>query len=265
MCAHRMADGQCQQSNQQCRLVASAGAKEAGEAVSSAYPPSEQPRYALQREGDLWHLTFEGREALLKHEQGIYYVAEMLGQPGEPVKKLNLAAKYSSPKSRRRGSIEVYDPATGKYDTPASVEPVHEAALATDDNAARRACQNRARELMETINDPTETERAKEEAREELEEITAHLSKESRPFRDPTKVAGDAVRNAIDRFLQTLLAPGGSTASAESVRRDFAEHLQRYLIIPSRRYAAPRARQARGDLAGCLLYDPPPGILWAVG
>ena len=63
----------------------------------------------------------------------------MLSRPGERVKKLNLAAKYSSPKSKRWGSIEVYNPAMGKYDTVASTEPVHEAALAADDNEARRA------------------------------------------------------------------------------------------------------------------------------
>ena len=265
MCAHRMADGLCQRLGRQCRLFGGAGAEEAGQAAPLGSPPSEQPRYALRRDGGLWHLTFEGREAFLKHEQGIYYVAEMLGQPGERVKKLNLATKYSSPKSKHRSSMEVYDPATGKYDIPASTEPVHEAALAADDDEARNAYKQRARELLETIDDPTETERAKEEAREELGEITAHLSQESRQLRDPTKGAGDAVRNAINRLLHSLAAPGGSAASPPSVRRGFAEHLQQYLIIPSRRYAAPGARKDRGDLTGCLLYDPPAGTFWAVG
>jgi hypothetical protein len=237
-----------------------------GPSPAGATPPQlpGRPRYALRRDGNLWHLTFDGQPAILKHLQGMCYVGEMLSRPGECVKKLNLAAKYSSTTSGCRGSVEVYDPGTGKYDTPATTEPVHEAALATDDAEARRAYKERARELLETIDDPTETERAKEEAREELEEITRHLGKECRQVRDPTKAAGDAVRNTIDRLLRTLLAPGSSGASSQSVRREFAEHLQRYLIIPSRRYASPRARKARGDLAGCLLYDPPEGIVWSV-
>jgi hypothetical protein len=188
----------------------------------------------------------------------------VLGQPGERVRKLNLAAKYSSPKSKHRGSIEVYDPATGKYDTPAGTEPVHEAPLAADDDEARNAYKATARELKDTLNDPTETEAAKAEAQEELEHITAHLSKDSRQLRDPTKAAADAIRSAIKKLLQNLSGPGGSTNSPHSVRRDFAEHLQRYLIIPSRRYAAPRARKARGDLTGCLLYEPPAGTSWAI-
>src|ERR1035441_7592063 len=170
----------------------------AGPAIPEQLRP-HQPRYALHREGSLWRLTFEDGRAILKHEQGICYVAEMLSHPRERVKKLNLAAKYSSPRSQGGSGIEIYDPATGKYEPPASMEPVHEAALAADDDEARRAYQARARELKETIDDPTETERAKVASREELEAIAAHLSKDSRTVRDPTKAAADAVRISIDR------------------------------------------------------------------
>jgi hypothetical protein len=188
----------------------------------------------------------------------------MLRYPGERLKKLSLAAKYSSPKSKGSSTVEVYDPVTGRYDTPACTEPVHEAALATDDREARRAYQERARELKDTIGDPTETEGAKAEAREELEQIIAHLSKDSRQLRDPTKAAADAIRSAIKKLLHNLLEPGGSAVSGHSIRREFAEHIQRYLVTPSRRYAAPTARKARGDLTGCLLYEPRAGISWAV-
>jgi hypothetical protein len=172
----------------------------------------------------------------------------MLSLPGERVKKLNLAAKYSSPKSKGSSGIEVYDPATGDYATPANTEPVHEAPLATDDNEARNAYKARARELKDTIDDPTKTETAKEAAREELEQITAHLSKDSRQLRDPTKAAADAIRSAIKKLLRNLLEPGGSSASSTAARKEFAEHIQRYLITPSGRYAAPGARKARGEL-----------------
>jgi len=239
-------------------------ANEVAQAAPLASPPSEPPRYALHRDGDLWHLTFNRGQAILKHERGICYVAEVLSHLREPLKKLNLAAKFSSPKAKARGSIEVYDPATGRYDTPASAEPVHEATLAADDNEVRKAYKERARELKDTLDDPTESEGAKQAASEELQAIIAHLSKDIRQFRDSTKEAGDAVGKAIKRLLDNLFEPAGSAASPHSVRRDFAEHLQRYLLIPSRRYAAPKARKARGDLTGCLLYDPPPGVFWTV-
>src|ERR1035437_10353909 len=234
----------------------------AGPAVPERLRP-DQPRYALHREGSLWQLTFDDGRAILKHEQGICYVAAMLSQPRERVRKLNLAARYSSPRSQG-GGIKVYDPATGKYEPPASMEPVHEAALAADDEEARRAYQARARELKETIDDPTETERAKVGAREELEAIAAHLSKDSRTVRDPTKAAADAGRLGIHRFLRNLVGRGDTVSSPLLVRRGFAKHLQRYPVVPSSRYAAPGARKARGELTGCLLYDPPGETLWEV-
>src|ERR1017187_4224422 len=146
----------------------------AGPAVPERLRP-DQPRYALHREGSLWRLTFDDGRAILKHEQGICYVAEMLSHPRERVKKLNLAARYSSLRSQGGSGIEIYDPATGRYEPPASMDPVHEAALAADDDEARRAYEARARELKEMIDDPTETKRAKVGAREELEAIGAHL------------------------------------------------------------------------------------------
>ena len=39
-----------------------------------------------------WELTFEGKQAVLKHEQGIYYVAYLLlYPPAEPIHALDLA------------------------------------------------------------------------------------------------------------------------------------------------------------------------------
>jgi hypothetical protein len=233
-------------------------------ASATLLQPADQSRYALHRRGELWHLTLNGCPAVLKHEQGLCYVAEVFAHPGEPLKKLNLAAKFSSPKAKGCGGIEVYDPATGRYDAPASTEPVHEAPLAVDDYEVRKACQEKVRELKEIIDDPTETEAAKEAATEELQKIVDHLRKDSRQVRDATKVAGDNVRNAIDRLLHTLNSAEGQVPSELAVRRQFAEHIQRYVVNPTRRYAAPRARKARGDLTGCQLYEPPAGISWEV-
>ena len=235
----------------------------AGQAVPKGPRPS-QPRYALHREGSLWRLTFDGGQAILKHEQGICYVAEMLSHPRERVKKLNLAAKLSSPRSKGGSGIEIYDPATGHHEPPASLEPVHETALAADDLEARRAYQARTRKLKAMIGDPTETKRAKVAAGEELEAIAAHLRKDSRTHRDPTKAAADAVRIGINRFLRNLVGRGDTVTSPLRVRRGLARHLDRYLLVPSSRYALPGARKARGELTGCLLYDPPAETRWVV-
>ncbi len=220
--------------------------------------------YSLHRDGPLWHLAFQGRPAVLKHEKGLCYVAEMLSHPGQPIKKLNLAVKYSASRSAGSGGVEVFDPASGQLDLPSNSEAVHQLSLAADNLEARRACQARGRQLAEAIRDPRKTKAAREEARAELEQVTAYLAKDSRQVRDATKAAGDAVRSAIHKFLRNLVAGSGSASSPGLVQREFARHLQRHLVIPSGRYAGPKARKARGELTGCLLYEPPPGVVWVI-
>jgi hypothetical protein len=94
--------------------------------------------------------------------------------------------------------------------------------------------------------------------------VAIYLAKDSRQHRDATKAAGDAVRSAIRKLLRNLVGGSASAASPGSVQREFARHLQRHLLIPSGRYAGPKARQARGELTGSLLYEPPPGLLWVI-
>jgi len=72
-----------------------------------------------------------------------------------------------------------------------------------------------------------------------------------------------AVRMAIKRFHRKL----GTAAAAERGRPDrvlaaFAEHLERHLLIPSSRYSGARAREARGELAGCFVYEAPQNVVW---
>jgi plasmid stabilization system protein ParE len=233
-------------------------------ADATPLPTLDPVPYALYRDGPLWHLTFHGRPAVLKHEKGLCYVAEMLSHPGQPIKKLSLAVKYSAPRSAGSGGVEVFDPASGHLDLPSNSEAVHELSLAADDLEARRVCQARGRQLAETIRDPKKTKAVREEARAELEQITAYLAKDRRQLRDATKAAGDAVRSAIQKLLRNLVAGSGSASGPGSVQREFARHLQRHLLIPSGRYAGPKARKARGELTGCLLYEPPPGVVWII-
>ena len=53
----------------------------------------------------------------------------------------------------------------------------------------------------------------------ELTVITAHLSRDSRLVRDPTKAAADAVRIGIHRFLRNLVVRGDMAVSPLRVRQ----------------------------------------------
>jgi hypothetical protein len=67
---------------------------------------------------------------------------------------------------------------------------------------------------------------------------------------------------ALNRFCRHLLAHDPSTGKPNPVLVGFKDHIVKFVLIPSSRYSAPRARLARKGLAGCFTYEPPPGVTW---
>ena len=67
---------------------------------------------------------------------------------------------------------------------------------------------------------------------------------------------------AIKRFHGNLGAAVAERGRPDRVLAAFAEHLERHLLIPSGRYSGARARSARGELAGCFVYERPEGVEW---
>src|SRR5215472_14280537 len=73
-----------------------------------------QPRYALRKGLGCWELTFAGRRAILKHEQGIFYVAYLLAHPPEqPLHGLALALRAKAAEHCASACVELLDPETG--------------------------------------------------------------------------------------------------------------------------------------------------------
>ena len=61
---------------------------------------------------------------------------------------------------------------------------------------------------------------------------------------------------AVARFHENL------TTSGNPALLQFADHIRKHILVPSRRYAAPGHRQARSGLAGSFTYEPQPGVAW---
>ena len=101
--------------------------------------PSTKPRYSIRKGFGVWHLVFDGKEAILKHERGIFYVAYLLTHPPEqPIHALDLMAKIPEIYRQQLGLAEMVDPATGKMVTMASHARLQERSLALDDVKALR-------------------------------------------------------------------------------------------------------------------------------
>jgi hypothetical protein len=231
---------------------------------SSSPVTRHPPRYSLRRGFGTWHLIFDGQEATLKHERGIFYVAYLLTNPPEhPIHALDLAAKIPEIYRRQLGLPEISDPATGKSAALQSDARIQERSLALDDAQAIRAILRKEKELEAILDDESASEPEKAEALRELEAITEFQRQHGRRSQDSAQKTVRAVRRAIMRFHQRLLETPDQRGNPHPVLRPFAAHVEKHLLIPSARYCGPTGTRARGPLAGCFTYDPPPGITWA--
>src|SRR5882672_12830783 len=70
-------------------------------------------RYCLRKGQGYWQLTFAGQDAVLKHEQGLAYVAYLLlNPPDEPIHALALALRSQTTRDQTDAATEIVDPAT---------------------------------------------------------------------------------------------------------------------------------------------------------
>src|SRR5881396_3279101 len=118
--------------------------------------------HSLRRDLGFWRLTFGGQRAILKHEQGLAYVAWLLSHPGDPIHGLALALKI---RALRNGT------------PPDSAEIIQERALALDDAEAARRLFLKQRQLEDIVDDEDQTDPVKQEALRDLEAIYSFQKK----------------------------------------------------------------------------------------
>jgi hypothetical protein len=213
-----------------------------------------------------WELTFNGHRAILKHEQGLHYVAYLLTHPpAEPIHALDLATRIAAIHRRQTGLPDIPDPLTGRSVPLQSDSRIQERSLGLDAAEAMRIVLHRQNELEAVLEDEDTIEPVREEAQRELIELYRYEERNTARTRDSAQKAVRAVRMAIKRFHQRLAIAVDAEGRPSPVLRAFAAHLNRYLLIPSARYAGNRRPRARAGAAatGCFTYEPPAGIVWA--
>jgi len=218
--------------------------------------------YSLRRGMGVWHLRFAGSDADLKHEKAILYVSYLFTNPPiVPLHALDLCARIQSTSQRQYGLEQIADPATGKAAPLAAQARIQERSLSLDDAEVLLALRSKEKELEAILDDDDESEPVKAEAARELEALAQYQRQHSRRTEDNAQRAVRAVRRALTRFHQRLFAARDAHGNPHPVLHPFAEHIEKYLLIPSARYSGKGGR-ARGGLAGCFTYEPPPGVKW---
>jgi hypothetical protein len=215
--------------------------------LTTDHSQRDDHRYALCRGLGFWELTFEGQQAIFKHELGALYVAcLLLDPPSEPIHAVALALK-----AREMGG-----------QAPGPAEVIQQRSMGLEDAAAVRALWRRQRALERVLEDDREIEPVKAEALRELEEITEFLRKSPWCSRGGTERCVRAVTRAIKRLHARLARAVDAKGLPHPVLRGFALHLHEYLLVPSGRGGGYARAQASSGSAGCFSYKPPPGVIW---
>jgi len=204
-------------------------------------------RYALRRGLGFWELTFQGRQAIFKHEQGALYVAcLLLDPPSEPIHAVALALQARSLAGQGASAGDI----------------LQQRSLGLEDAATVRALWRRQRALERVLEDDHETEPVKAEALRELEEVTEFLRKSPWRSRHGAERCVRAVSMAIKRLHAHLAGAMDAEGRPHPVLQAFARHLHEHLLIPSGRGDGHGGARVASAPAGCFTYDPPPGVAW---
>ena len=205
---------------------------------------SRSAAYSLRRGLNAWELTFAGQIAVLKHEQGLVYVAYLLYHPGaEALHALELRLRSWHPAGNGKAGL------------------VCQRSAALDDAETERALFRKQRELEALVGDASEPEPVRSEAQRELEAIYDHQKSNLTHTHDNAVRATNAVRKAVSRLHRKLMRSLDMTGRPHPVLRAFGRHLEDYLLAPS--IVAGRHRATAGAGTGCRFkYQPPPGVVW---
>jgi hypothetical protein len=233
------------------------------EAEARVAPAAPKPRFVLRKGLGAWHLIFDGHEADLRHERGIFYVAWLLHNPPEdPIHALDLAAKIPEIYREQLGLGTLLDPGSGKTVALERAARIQERNLGLDDAQAARALARKERELEAILDSEDEAEPVKAEALRELEAIAEFQRRDGLAAKDGAARAVQALRKAITRFYDHLRAAVDLQGQPHPVLRPFADHIQKHILIPSARYSGHGGRHARAGLAGRFTYEPPNAVRW---
>ena len=192
-------------------------------------------------------MTFEGREAIFRHEQGALYVAWLLlHPPRKPIHALALALEaraFSGP-------------------TPGAADAVQQRYLGLDEAEVVRNLRRRERELEVVLDDDEEIEPVKAEALRELEAIVDFMRQHPWRSRDCVQKCAREVGLAIRCLHARLAVAVDAEGKPDAALRAFAQHLDEHLLIPSDGGGIPGRFRLGAALPGWFTYEPPRGVVW---
>jgi len=99
-------------------------------------------------------------------------------------------------------------------------------------------------------------------AEEQVVAIEAYLKNSLPQEKSGAGKAFDRVRNSMNRLLKNLRDFRDNEDNLDPVFIQLADHLDEYLLKPSRRYSGQRNARSKAEVAQTFTYEPPPDVTW---
>jgi len=196
------------------------------------------------------------------HEQGAFYVAYLLlNPPDEPIHGVALELKaltFFRQFSDKRCETLITDPLTGELKTLACDSEIVEGRLCADEAEGLAPLRRKIEELEAILENDRASEPVKVEVARELEEIYAYQKRNPLAPETQAQRAVRNVRRAIIRLHEHFVAAVGPQGRPHPVLRSFAEHIRRYVIIPSFRFCKVGRRRTADTGASTFTHEPLP-------
>jgi hypothetical protein len=220
--------------------------------------------YSLRKDYRAWSLIYRGQRATLKDARGLELVHYLLYHPNhEPIHALELLAR--TPRGSRVAGSAIVDSADARRSREPDDVQMNGGSfsISRDDLEASRRHYKERQKLEAVLDSEAATEVEKRDAQSQLDQIDAFLSTSQKRLRSNDEKAVRAVRKAIRRLVEDLLAAEGADGSPLTIVRAFGKHIDTHILYPSGRYSSRSRSIARRPLAGRFVYEAPEDVLWA--
>src|SRR5258707_13234130 len=105
---------------------------------------NRSPGYSLTKGLGVWNLVFNGASSVVKHEQGVSYVAYLLNKPPiQPIHAFDLIARAHVTRPHHSSQVELIDLHTGLAAPLGKYSRIQERGLGVDDLEMRRALRRK--------------------------------------------------------------------------------------------------------------------------
>ena len=220
------------------------------------------PRYSLRKGLGCWELVLDGRRATVDDVRGVHIVAYLLrNPPPERIHAVDLEKLVWAQGFVGETSSPLATESAAELDEQhltVRSEPSGQTRSADDNELLKRE----VRELLDIIRDETLPAAEREDARDKLGEISRAMSGSKGISRDAAQ-AVERVRKSILRLQEQLASTMDEHQQPHEVLRAFAEHIRKYVIVPSARFTKSKTSRNQAGVAGTFTYEPPPGVKWS--